>query len=136
MSDEPTPEKAFRAEYSFKGATLKPFSFVRETAAHAMGWKLHLPQADDDNAANVGPLLWDATLIVWLCLQPDSVVQRARRKPEEAQSKVDDWADRERISLTSESGQEAVQVYSELLSDYFSSQSEPKIDEDQSEDPN
>jgi hypothetical protein len=135
MSDT-TPEQAYRAEYMYKGQVLKPFSFVRETAAYALGWKIHIPEQDDDNAANVAPLLFDAIIVIWLCLQPDSVVQRARRKPEEHIQSMDRWAEAEKISLMSESGQAAIKAYSELLTDYFSSQSAPDVDQDQTEDPN
>lgn len=136
-----TPEQAFRAEYEFNGTTLKPFSFVRETAAHALGWKMHLPEqdADEKDVTQFTRMLWDATLIVWLCSQPDSVAQRARRLPREYEGKVDDWADKHGVTMNSDAGAEVMRLYAEILSDYFSSQSEPKHEEGgskETEDPN
>lgn len=155
-------EAAYRASegLEFQGETLKPFSYLRRTAAMALGlryWtltkedlitlvnpayerlgslkeeldKLQKAQeraqrpakgrkaaakgtkavdhtariaaleeeiegigAQDDEITIYNEIGLDAAIVLWLCLQPDSICHKARRNPKEWQRKVDAWAEK------------------------------------------
>lgn len=183
-SDEQTaPERAFRSELEFRGKTLKPFSFVRQTAAVALGlrygslsdddikthpnpkWKelqalLSAMQEDSETINEMGGmaaleqrrseladepehitlydgLVMDAAIVLWLCSQPDSVCQRARRKPREFETQVDKWADENGITINSPYLGEATALFGEIMQGTGDSKGEPDLDSSTKEsDPN
>lgn len=159
------PEEAFRHQPEFAGA-VHPYSFVRETAAEALGLRygslteedVHRhpnPDFERRNGARkelagiVGAgkklskkaesraeelrkviadfadepeevLTWDgmkrdAVIVLWLCSQPDSVCQRARRKPREYEGVIDTWADEHSLSGNGDAMQKAIVEFSRII---------------------
>lgn len=155
-------EQAFRHEPEF--LAIHPFSFVRETAAEALGMrygslteeevhrhpnpdyamkieaeaalrgigtkklnKAEKTQADQfrntvAKFANEPPetITWDgmkrdAAIVLWLCSQPDSTCQRARRQPREFEGKIDAWADANGLRGSSENMKKAIAEFSRIM---------------------
>lgn len=182
--EQSAPERAFRVELEFRGKKLKPFSFVRQTAAVALGLK-YGSLSDDDIKTHPNPkwnermgllsilhdepaeaidaaggeakimarveeladepesitlydgLVMDAAIVLWLCSQPDSVCQRARRKPREFETQIDKWADENGIVINSPHLAEATALFGEIMQGTADSRGEPDLDKSAKEsDPN
>ena len=157
-------EEAFRHEPEFTGA-VHPYSFVRETAAEALGLR-YGSLTEDDVHRHPNPdfermkaakreiakivtgkapskkvlarrdelralieklkdepeevLTWDgmkrdAVIVLWLCSHPDSICQRARRKPREYEGVIDTWADERGLSGNGEAMQKAIVEFSRII---------------------
>lgn len=119
MSDELTPEElAFErsGEMTWRGIELQPFSYLRKTAAMALlrYFQNNMPEA---------------AIVVWLCLQSDDVVRRARRDPASVENAIDQWADQQGILCGLEPDVETQRVYDTITADIAASASVPVGDD-------
>lgn len=128
--NETAQETAFRSgELSYRGKTLEPFSHLRQTAAMNLGlryWMLsqddlreisnpHPKEGEPDTVTVYDGMIHDAAIVLWLCHQPDSVCQRARRVPRGYEDKIDKWADENGITVGSDTLAEATGLFMELV---------------------
>lgn len=73
-------------------------------------------------------LMWDASLVLWLCSQPDSTCRRARRQPDKFEAEIDKWADQNGITMNGDSLAEAYAVFSDIMNDTAASRGEPVVE--------
>lgn len=73
-------------------------------------------------------MIHDAAIVLWLCHQPDSVCQKARRQPRGFESKIDAWADEHGITVGSDSLAEATQLFMSLVNSANASKGVPDKD--------
>lgn len=135
---------AFRQELEYRGKALEPFSHLRQTAAMNLGlryWALSpddlreirnpsaTPGTDEPDTVTVyDGLIHDTAIVLWLCNQPDSVCQRARRVPREFENKIDKWADENGITVGSDSLAEATSVFLQLVNSAAAAKGVPAED--------
>lgn len=72
-------------------------------------------------------LIEDAALVIWLCLQKDSVCARARRMRDDYKAEVAKWADSQGITLNSEGCVEACNLFGEIMENLNRSKVKPEI---------
>lgn len=141
--------------------TVYPYSFLRETAAEALGLRYGSLTEDDvhrhpnpdydrrkklertlaglskkltkaegadmlraeiKKLANEPPetITWDgmkrdAVIVLWLCSHPDSVCQKARRRPRDFEADIDKWADERRLIGNGPEMQKAIAEFSRIM---------------------
>lgn len=153
MKDKPTPEKAFKrasAGYELFGKKLFPFSAMRQGVAASMGMRFGLVDREDIFTITIeevkgkkkgqqlqvyNQLFSDVVKVLWLCSVVDSRVLKAERRIDEAKLEACQWADANRISLTSEPYYAAAGVFFQIMQDISVSAGEPAApDEGRTED--
>lgn len=120
IDDELSPEElAYQRSdvMTWRGRDLEPFSYLRKTAAMA------LMRYFDSNMP-------EPVIVLWLSLQADEKVKRARRNPQGVEDEIDLWADEQRLldGVTPES--ECQQVYDTIMRDIAASMSRPAEKDD------
>lgn len=135
LEDDTTPaDRAFRdsADYEFRGQKLEPWSFLRKTAAMALGLKYYRLTKDDvftiphplgdDRPADAPAeiemydgLIFDVAVVLWICHQSDTTCRRARRSRSEFEAEIDAWA--EKSGIAGEHLAEATGLFMRILSD-------------------
>lgn len=136
-------EAAFRdGTLEYRGKMLEPFSHLRQTAAMNLGLRFWMLSADDlREIRNPNPkegepesvtvydgMIHDTAIVLWLCHQPDSVCQRARRIPREYEDKIDKWADENGITVGSDTLAEATGIFMLLVNSTNASKGVPSKD--------
>jgi len=137
-----TPEESFRTEPTFLGKPLQPFSFLRQTAAQELGLKFYrLNDADlfwmerprDDGSGEMdriqmyNGIIRDAAIVMWVCTQPDREVMRARRKPDEYESKIDAFGDLHDIKVGGAGFEDATTALLSIMAATIDSQGKPEV---------
>lgn len=130
-AEPPTPERAFRrsADYQWQGQPLQPYSFLRQTAALALGMRygqLHEGEYEVCQGIPVYPALpQDIALQLWLMHQPDPVCREARRNPEKFEALIDEWAEAQGIGPNGEHHTAACILFFEVQFDVASTRGQP-----------
>lgn len=148
-----TPETAYRDSdaFEFLGRPLHPFTFVRHTAAIALGlryWRLSpsdlytvkvpKPPEEGETPDPASPpelvdtpmyddIFTDIAVVLWLCHQPDSICRRARRKPADYEAEIDAWAEKMRIGFGGANQEEASLLFARIVGAVSASKGVPDV---------
>lgn len=72
-------------------------------------------------------MIEDAAIVLWLCKQKDSTVERVCRKPREYQRELDAWAEANGLGMGGDRNAEAIAAFSAILNAANASRGTPDI---------
>lgn len=144
-------------EYRFRGQSLQPYSFTRQTAAEMLGLRYgRLEQkdlttiqngrkklltdgtklskelraeikAEPDTATIYTGLSRDIAIVLWLMHQPDEIARSARRNPIDHEAAIDEWAEQQQIDENGVHRTEAAKLFSQVMADLSVSRGRPDV---------
>lgn len=125
----PTPEEAFQASelYEFAGQKLEPFSFLRQSALVPLSNEMGRTYSTE------------VVIALWLMMQPDLTVKKARRTPAAYTDDIDAFAEAHGLSLFSgDRFAGARALYEQVLQDLEATKGTPDVETatDEGTDPN
>lgn len=111
-------ERAFNAEFYFKGKKLEPFSQKRFRAASSIGVRF---------TSNPPPGIGDMHAIIYLCLCSKDEISESHYNPKLMWENIDEWAEK---NTTPSDWKEEGEIVKAILEAAFATKAEPIPDDD------
>lgn len=149
QSKEQSATKAFLSSsgHDFAGIELGPFTPQRQAVASEMGMVWPWTKEEDlvtftvvvkkkpVTITHYRQSYKDSVIAVWLCAQPNSRVDRAERKPEEAMSEAWGWAKKIGLNQNSQLAGEALTIWIQITNELAESKGDPVAKNGESKEP-
>lgn len=135
----PDPEELHEQSFqraaapTWDGAVIKPLSARRLIAAQSCGLRVfklasQRMEGEEEEIGIYDGILWDATIVVYLCSAPDSESLLAVRRPEVVSERALKWAEAQKLSPDSPRFAELIETFGRMIEDITSSATEPADD--------